>query len=326
MLRVKAMEISVVVPTFNRKETVKRCLATVFSQRLPASQLEVIAVVDGSTDGTAAELRRLEPWCDFRVIEQENRGLAGARNTGFRAARSGLVLFLDDDMLCDPHLVARHIQAHKDRDGLVAFGAIFLSEDSPPSLAAECFHRELGAFSLRQKQTPALAWKLTDCVFSNSSIACNLLAEAGGFDENFRMREDLELAVRLASCGVDFHFLADAVAWQYYDKTSSDLIRDAHAFARADAEFARKHPELELEGQVVWLRRQTGWKHRLQRRIARHPAIVDILLAPFCGMAEKGIHIPAVRNAGVRALQIRRRIHWLHTVTALGALKATGSQ
>src|SRR5579862_3767242 len=140
------MDISVVIPTYNRREVVRGSLETLFRQSLPPSQFEIIVVVDGSTDGTADSLRSLNPPCRFRLIEQENRGPAGARNTGFRSAESELVLFLDDDMRCDPALLTAHIAAHRGPDPTVAFGAIFLSPDSPQSLATECFQREIGAF------------------------------------------------------------------------------------------------------------------------------------------------------------------------------------
>jgi GT2 family glycosyltransferase len=316
------MDISVVVPTFNRREIVGRSLETLFAQSLEPARFEIIVVVDGSTDGTAESLKEPRPACGFRVIEQENRGLAGARNTGYRAAETGLVLFLDDDMLCDRNLVAAHLAAHKAAERMVAFGAIFLSSDSRMGLAAECFNREIGAFHLAQKRAPGGEWKATDCVFSNSSISRDLLVEAEGFDESFRMREDLELGVRLFSAGVRSHYIADAIAYQYYEKSCADLIRDAEAFAEADAKFARKHPEVHIKGQLTWLRQEPAWKQRLRQMAAFSPSVGDILLAPVCGAGDLFFRVPAMRNLGVRALQIRRRIHWIHRLIELGAYPA----
>ena len=87
------------------------------------------------------------------------------------------MLFLDDDMLCDPGLVAAHVAAHQRADPIVAFGALFLSRDSPPSLAAECFNREIGAFHLRQRRDPQAKWQMSDCVFSNASLPRKLLEQ-----------------------------------------------------------------------------------------------------------------------------------------------------
>lgn len=311
------MEISVVVPTFNRRNLVTRMLATLFAQDASPDSYELIVVVDGSVDSTAETLRLLNPACAFRVIEQQNRGLAGARNTGFRAARTDLLLFLDDDMLCDPKLISAHMAAHRVGGRMVGFGALFLSEDSPPSLAAECFNREIGAFHLRHRRNSVAPWHAGECVFSNSSLPRALLEEMGGFDERFRMREDLELGIRLFAAGVVPRYIDQAVAYQYYDKSSADLIRDAEAFAPADVLLARKHPAETTLAAVSRQSLEPHWKQTLRRLAARSPATADLFLSPFCRLGEAFLGVPLLRYIGTRALQMRRRIHWLHKVNEL---------
>src|ERR1017187_5287753 len=186
------MDISIILPTFNRRELVLRTLLTLFAQTYPLDRFEIIVVVDGVSDGTAEALEGLKPRRCLRVIEQQNRGPAGARNSGYRAAKSELVLFLDDDMLCDPGLISAHLAVHRKATKIVGFGAIFLSVDSPPSLAAECFNQEIGAFHLDLLRKPKTGWNETACVFSNTSVPKQLLCEVGGFDEAFRVREDLD--------------------------------------------------------------------------------------------------------------------------------------
>lgn len=312
------MDISVVVPTFNRREMVKRTVESLFAQKFPAGQFEIVVVVDGSTDGTAGALRPMKAPCRFTVVEQENGGLAAARNSGARAAVGDLLLFLDDDMLCVPELIEAHVAAHRNSPRTVGFGCIFLSPESPPSLAAECFNRELGAFYLRQKVQKPGAVEDLEHVFGNSSLPRELLSEAGGFDASFRMREDLELWVRLAALGARASYVEHAVAYQYYAKTGADLIRDAEAFALADVMFARKHPEARNHGQLRLLEKTPRWKRPLRRIAAVSPAASDLLLAPICALGEAFFNVPALRNMGVRVLQMRRRIHWLHKVLALG--------
>lgn len=319
------MEVSVIVPTFNRREILGRSLETLVAQNLAPSRFEIIVVVDGSTDGTTASLCALKPACRFRVIEQENRGPAAARNTGYRAAEADLVLFLDDDMLCDAGLVAAHIAAHQKLARGVAFGSLFLSPDSLPSLAAECFDREIGKFHLEQKLRPAAEWQITDCVFSNSSLPRALLEEVGGFDESFRMREDLEMGYRLFRAGVRPVYVSSAIAYQHYQKTAADLIRDAEVFAGGDVLFARKYPEALVQGHLNWLALKSRGNLRKLGLVARAPALADFMLTPFCSLGETFFRLPALRRLGVRALQMRRRIHWLHKVLQLGWRPATGS-
>ena len=310
------MDISVVVPTFNRREMVKRAVESLFAQNFPAGQYEVIVVVDGSEDGTADALRKMKAPCRFRIVEQPNAGLAAARNSGARVAEGDVLLFLDDDMACVPELVEAHVEAHRHAPRTVGFGCILLSPESPPSLAAECFNRELGAFYLRQKASGADAVEDLEHVFGNSSLPRELLKEADGFDARFRMREDLELWVRLAAMKVREVYVKQAIAYQYYAKTGADLIRDSEAFAVADVMFARKHPDARSYGALRLLERPPRWKRPLHRIAAVSPAAADLLLAPLCGLGRIFFRVPALRNMGVRALQMRRRIHWHHRALA----------
>lgn len=312
------MDISVVVPTFNRREVVRRTVESLFAQNFPAGRYEVIVVVDGSEDGTTEALREMKAPCRFSIVEQANEGLAAARNSGARVATGDLLLFLDDDMKCAPELVEAHVEAHRNVSRTVGFGCIFLSPESPPSLAAECFNRELGAFYLRQKTQNGDTAEGLEHVFGNSSLPRQLLDEAGGFDASFRMREDLELWVRLAAMNIQPAYVKRAVAYQYYAKTGADLIRDSEAFAEADVMFARKHPDAQVHGPLRLLERTPRWKRPLRRIAAVSPAVADLLLAPLCGLGEAFFSVPVLRKMGVRALQMRRRIHWYHRVLALG--------
>lgn len=312
------MDISVVIPTYNRRRIVQRNLEKLFAQDYPPARFEIIVVDDGSSDGTAEALRQLPSPCRLRVLQQPNRGPSAARNAGYRAAESGLVLFLDDDMLCEPGLLAAHVAAHQGPGCKVAFGAIFLSPDSPRTLAAECFHREIGAFYLEQRRNPALQWQITDSVFLNTSLPRALLEQVGGFDESFRMREDLELGLRLFALDVQPVYLSNAVAWQYYDKTAADLVRDARRFAVGDVSLARKHPDALIVGQLNWLARQPRRRQQVHAIAARVPFLADLALTPLCWLGAIFFHQQALRNLGVRALQLRRRAHWYRRVLHLG--------
>lgn len=322
MKKLTNLEISVVVPTYNRREIVSRSLRSLFVQGLAPSRFEIIVVVDGSTDGTAEALRGLRPTCGFHVIEQENRGPSGARNAGYRAAQSDLVLFLDDDMICVTRLVEEHLMAQRELRNTLVYGTVSLSEESPPSLGAECFVREIGSFHRRKDQTGGRDWLMSECVFSNASLPRQLLERVGGFDEAFRMREDLELGIRLFREGADARHADRAIAYQYYSKTTADLLKDAEIFAAGDALIAEKYPDAIIKGQVAWLRQSRGLKRLLNRIAAAWPALGDLALAPVCNLAEAFPRVSPLRNAGVRALTLRRRIHWLHKLKELGAFNS----
>lgn len=102
-------EVSVVIPCYQAETTVQRCLVSVMQQRsLP---LEVILINDGSTDGTHAELMRIQSeWQDVCKIEivkhEQNKGVAAARNAGWEIANGQLIAFLDADDSWHPEKLA----------------------------------------------------------------------------------------------------------------------------------------------------------------------------------------------------------------------------
>ncbi len=97
------MEISVVIPTHNRRERVQDAVRTVQAQTL--APLEIIVVDDGSTDGTADVLGDEFP--GVCVIRQANAGVSAARNAGIAAARGEWIAFLDSDDTWLPEKLAR---------------------------------------------------------------------------------------------------------------------------------------------------------------------------------------------------------------------------
>ncbi|MFL6601486.1 MAG: glycosyltransferase family 2 protein [Steroidobacteraceae bacterium] len=92
-------QVSIIMPAYNRADTIRRAIASVQAQALQDWQL--IVVDDGSTDNTAALIPQDEP--RIVVIRQENRGFVEARNAGLRAAGGEYIAFLDSDDQWEPH-------------------------------------------------------------------------------------------------------------------------------------------------------------------------------------------------------------------------------
>lgn len=92
-------QVSIIVPTYNRADTIQRAIKSVQAQTF--ADWELIVVDDGSTDDTASIIDGLEP--RMTVIRQENRGFAEARNAGIRASAGEYLAFLDSDDEFLPH-------------------------------------------------------------------------------------------------------------------------------------------------------------------------------------------------------------------------------
>jgi len=318
------MQISAIVPTYNRRELLLSTVRTLLRQEYSAAEYEIVVVVDGATDGSSEALRPLQSGERLRIVAQENRGLAAARNTGARHAHGELLVFLDDDMECVPQLLAEHARAHESREngGIAGLGAIYVSPENPPNLAAEYFNRGLGAPYIRQRERPGDPWPENAWSFGNTSIRRAAFERAGGFDERFRMREDGELGVRLRAVGVRQQFVSSAVAYQWCAKSAAELVSDAASFAEADLLFFRTHPGEMPHDFLPAMRREGEWKRQLRRRMLAHPRLADLALAPVCALGEALPGITPLREAAVRALMVRCGLRWFHRLAELSGHSA----
>lgn len=102
-------KVSVIVPVYNCRASVEGTLRSVFEQTLGPERVEVVAVDDGSTDGSGEELDRLAAVHDgLRVVHQANSGgPGGPRNTAVRHARGEYLFFLDADDRLGPEALER---------------------------------------------------------------------------------------------------------------------------------------------------------------------------------------------------------------------------
>lgn len=92
------MRFSVIVPTYNRLESLKDCLGSLLHQDYPMEEYEILVIDDGSSDKTWRYLRKASRGdCRVRVHSIQHRGAGAARNEGLRHARGELIAFTDDD-------------------------------------------------------------------------------------------------------------------------------------------------------------------------------------------------------------------------------------
>lgn len=195
-------QVSVIVPAHNVVRYLPGCIASVLAQTW--ADFELIVVDDGSTDGTAAVVRaQSDP--RVRLVSQANRGLAGARNGGIRAARGELLAFLDADDLWHPEKLERHVRHLRQRPHVgVSYSASALMADDGSDLqllqkpkltgirARDVFLRNPvgnGSAPVIRRQA------LTDIAFAAPN---GTAGEWWYFDESFRQSEDIECWLRMA--------------------------------------------------------------------------------------------------------------------------------
>ncbi len=180
---------SVIIPTYNRRQTLLRTLRALAAQTLPAAEFEVIVSIDGSTDGTQDALSTERFPFSFRELTQPNGGASKARNAGIAAAKGEFIAFTEDDVVPEPNWL-ESAKAQLLRDKVDVLDGTILDLDTRQNL------RRLGI-----KGIPAFL----PC---NLFVRRNVFEKLGGYDENYYdpqrhlyFREDSDLGFRILDAG-----------------------------------------------------------------------------------------------------------------------------
>lgn len=209
---------SVVVTTWKRPVLLRATLQGLMQQSYP--DFEVVVVCDGED----ADVRAIA--LDFQgehpvrwVFHSSNRGLPAARNTGARESSGDIVLFLDDDVVADPELLAAHMRHHQSASThrRIAVCSLTVEDRHTPlsSYVDRCLHENwaqsldsvFAALSATDADSVGEEFESVIYFGLNSSIRRDLFLSHGGFNEHFRASdEERELGLRLHRAGVEFVF------------------------------------------------------------------------------------------------------------------------
>ena len=170
---------SVVIPTFNNERTIGAAVESALGQRYERP-FEVIVVNDGSTDGTRGVLATFGD--RIRVIDQENRGVAAARNAGARAAKGDFIALLDgDDTWTEDRLAKTVPVMERDAECVVVF-ADAIQVDSRGTVVIPFFVSPEDSHSPAFDEMLDHAWTILP---SSVVMRRSTLLEVGGFPEAF---------------------------------------------------------------------------------------------------------------------------------------------
>ncbi len=241
----KRPSVSVITPTFQRRESLRRALLSLTVQTVGHDEYEVVVSIDRSTDGTREMIDALNPPYALRVAESTSVGRAAACNAGVELARGEVLILLDDDMEPAPQFIERHRSHHAPQSRLCVMGAVPVRTGARSSLAARYVAAKFAAHSGRIAE-PDHDFVPRDFYSGNASLRAEVLQEVGCFDESFGMygNEDVDLGIRLRAAGVQLRYDASAMAEQNYDKDVRGLARDTRAKGTTTVLLARGHPEV----------------------------------------------------------------------------------
>lgn len=195
------MRITVVVPTHNRPDTLRQCLAALGSQTLAAHE---VIVVDDGPSGSAQTLIAGE-FPEVHYLAQPHRGPASARNVGLRAATGEVVAFTDDDCVPPPDWLEQLAGGYARHPGVVGVGGGLIAP--PTLLRSNVFAQyERYIYTHSYHAGPVEQRGGFECPAgstANMSYTRSILAVVGGFDAGFPVAagEDADLKLRITRLG-----------------------------------------------------------------------------------------------------------------------------
>jgi glycosyltransferase involved in cell wall biosynthesis len=187
--------VTAAIPTYNRARFLPGALESVFAQTF--RDFEVLVVDDGSTDETPDLLARYGD--RVRVVRQENRGRAAARNRALQEARSPYVSFLDSDDRWLPEKLERQVPAlEAEASVAMVHGHVdVIDEDGRPAAAETARHR--ARFSAAHRNGVTYARYAFDCRCFSSALTLRIeaLERVGLYDPSLLL-DDYDVYLRLA--------------------------------------------------------------------------------------------------------------------------------
>ena len=239
------MNISVVIPTYNRKLILKKCLLALENQLLNnrITSYEIIVIDDGSTDGTTNWIEEnKEKLPHVLLYEQSHRGPASARNLGVLKSKNEIIIFIDSDLVVVNNFLINHVDKlinywEKFNKNCFTYGSVINTSN----------------FQNPEKENQ----KISDISFAyfatgNVAISRDLLLKVGLFDSAFSLYgwEDLELGERLRQFGTKLIKCPEAKGFHWHPpfqyEQINKLVEKESERAKMALIFFKKHPNLRV--------------------------------------------------------------------------------
>lgn len=279
--------VSVIIPTFNRKESLLRGLDSLCRQTYPAERFEVIVVDDGSSDDTSGAIKENQYPFELQYLRQSNQGATVARNNGAEHGQGAYLVFMDDDIV----LAARTIETLMDALALhqqaVVLGALRL----PSELAAKAPWAHSRDQRLSGQRTGRVV-PFQECMTGLLAISRSDFFQLGMFQDptgGWPNWDDVDFGYRASLRGFRFWRCASAIG-EHWDYAASDLGAACQRWYRASKAAPRlfqRHPALKLSIPMFRDKGPIGWGEdgpaligrKIARQIVSSPPVLWIMEA-----------------------------------------------
>lgn len=251
---------SVVIPTYQRRDAVVVAVLSALEQSIAV--IEVIVVIDGSTDGTELALRKIKD-PRLTIIVQQNQGASAARNAGVDHARGRYIAFLDCDDRFLPHHLADLLPLLEESEDIVAYGQVLADRGGGRN-----FVKPPRAIHVNE---PVDRYLMCDRGFiQTSSVALTRsLAKKVRYREDVKFGDDTDFALRLSLAGARF-VMASRAGTIWADRQAEDRLSQVRGNVGSLAWLADLRPHISaraFSGYMGWHAAKSIWPTKRFRAI-----------------------------------------------------------
>ena len=252
--------ISVVIPLYNKRDTVERALLSVVRQTL--FNFEVVVVDDGSTDGGTEVVQNLSD-ARIRLLRQPNRGVSAARNVGIEEAKSEIIAFLDADDEWAPGFLAgiKELTGKFPNAGVWATGYYFSSSK------VGRWHPKINGLPTKKPQILenyfGIASRSDPPLWSSAvAVSRKVIREVGGFPVGVSAGEDLLTWAKLASVSEIAYDPSPLAIYHLGGWAEGIPPRPPDAIDRVGSALSELSERVTYGSKRVMLRRYVAWWHK----------------------------------------------------------------
>src|SRR3989442_2921199 len=236
MAEPQRLRASVCIPTHNRADILRQTLESLNHQSVSRDRFQVVVGDDASTDRTLTMLQEFPANSDLMWARAKARGAGAARNAAARLARHEVLIFLDDDQITSPDLVAAHLDAHERFGVVIVQGQYPLAQGSQRGGASLIYERA-------RVDCMNLGHHGTDCRHlwgANFSVRRETWAEVHGFDEDLPRNQDQDFGLRVTDLGVPFITSPHALSHHLHRVSIAGLRQQSFDTGRCMVRISRK--------------------------------------------------------------------------------------
>lgn len=223
--------ISVIVPIYNIKEYLERCIDSILAQTY--QNIEVLMVDDGSTDGTSELVDEIAlKDSRIRVFHKENGGSSSARNLAMREAKGQYFSFIDSDDYIEPDMMEKLYQAIQTSGMPIAQGAREEIDEQGNILPDICIPPEKETVYASKEFMRELLLHKGDCSFCTKLTKASLFHENGFVFPEGKLNEDFHILVKMLPFIPGIVSIPKRMYHVFYKSGSNTRVVDKNAFSR----------------------------------------------------------------------------------------------